>query len=344
MKTSVIFAAWIAFLAAPVQAVEPVTLANVVPPADSNKDEPLAKTFSMARALHFLDSAALSWQKEKTCFSCHSNYAFLYARPAIAGNVQAHAEIRKFAEDLVSDRWVKGKPRWDMEVVTAAAALAFNDAQTTGKLHPLTRTALDRMWTVQRKDGGWKWLNCGWPPMESDDHYGVTLAAIAVGVAPQEYARTEAARKGMEGVRRYLKENPPTMLHQRAMTLWAAGYVPDLMTPEERKACIKDLLAQQRPDGGWAAATLGDWPRGDGTEQDKHTSDGYGTGFVIYVLRRSGVPAADPALKKGVAWLKLNQRESGRWFTRSLFRDNKHYLTHAGTAFAIMALAACEER
>ena len=31
----------------------------------------------------------------------------------------------------------------------------------------------------------------------------------------------------------------------------------------------------------------------------------------------------------------------GRWFTRSLNRDNKHYLSHVGTAFAVMALAEC---
>ena len=31
--------------------------------------------------------------------------------------------------------------------------------------------------------------------------------------------------------------------------------------------------------------------------------------------------------------------ESGRWFTRSLNRDNYHFLTHAGTAFAVMALS-----
>ena len=62
--------------------------------------------------------------------------------------------MREFAEKLVSERWPQEGPRWDAEVIAAAAALAFNDAATTGKLHPLTRTALDRMWTVQQK--GWR--------------------------------------------------------------------------------------------------------------------------------------------------------------------------------------------
>ena len=70
-------------------------------------------------------------------------------------------------------------------------------------------------------------------------------------------------------------------------------------------------------------------------------SDGYGTGFIVYVLRRAGVPADDPQIQKGIAWLKKNQRSSGRWYTRSLNKDNKHYITHAGTAFSLMALEIC---
>jgi hypothetical protein len=43
-----------------------------------------------------------------------------------------------------------------------------------------------------------------------------------------------------------------------------------------------------------------------------------------------------------VEWLKTHQRESGRWFTRSLNQDNMHDITHAGRAMAVMALAACD--
>jgi squalene-hopene/tetraprenyl-beta-curcumene cyclase len=69
-------------------------------------------------------------------------------------------------------------------------------------------------------------------------------------------------------------------------------------------------------------------------------SDGYGTGFVLYVLRRAGAPADDAAIRRGVDWLKTHQRESGRWITRSLRKDGRHFLSHAGTAFAVMALTS----
>jgi squalene-hopene/tetraprenyl-beta-curcumene cyclase len=243
----------------------------------------------------------------------------------------------------VRERWESKGPRWPAEVVATAAALALNDAATTGELHPLTRRALDRMWTIQRDDGSWDWLKCDWPPMESDDHYGVTLAAIAAGAAPGGYAATPAAQAGLAKIRRHLEGNPGPTLHHRAMVLWAASYLDGLLEPAARQRVVDELLALQRPDGGWAAAGLGDWKRSDGKEQDRERSDGYGTGFVVYVLRRAGVPAADPRVRRGADWLKSHQRASGRWFTRSLNQDSKHFLTHAGTAFAVQALAACGE-
>jgi squalene-hopene/tetraprenyl-beta-curcumene cyclase len=86
---------------------------------------------------------------------------------------------------------------------------------------------------------------------------------------------------------------------------------------------------------------LGNWKRQDDSPQDLTSSDGYATGLVIYVLRRSGGAPDDARLARGITWLQTNQRESGRWFTRSLYADNQHYLTHAGTAMAILALTSC---
>lgn len=324
-------------------AAEAVTLENVQDPGENRRDEPLAKEFSLEKAVGFLDSAALQWQKQRQCFTCHTNYAHLYARPSVSADAPAAKEVRKFAEELIQKRWADKGPRWDAEVVATAAALAFNDAATTGKLHPLTRQALDRMWTLQREDGGFTWIKCDWPPMESDDHYGATLVAIAVGNAPEGYAQTAAAVKGMERLKHYLKENPGPTLHHRAMVLWGASKMEGLLSPDEKQKIVEKLRDLQKPDGGWALASIGDWKRADDSPQDTEHSDGYGTGFVVYVLRQSGVPASDLRIQKGIGWLKANQRESGRWFTRSLHKDSKHFITHAGSAFAVMAIAECQE-
>jgi squalene-hopene/tetraprenyl-beta-curcumene cyclase len=116
------------------------------------------------------------------------------------------------------------------------------------------------------------------------------------------------------------------------------------MTPARREQTIKDLRLLQHKDGGWSLGSLGDWQGFDGRKNNPDAaSDGYGTGLVVYVLRQAGAAKTDDAIQRGVKWLKTNQRESGRWFTQSLNTDRSHYISHAGTAFAVMALKACEE-
>ena len=145
----------------------------------------------------------------------------------------------------------------------------------------------------------------------------------------------------MQALRKYLAANPPETLHHEAMLLWASAYHQGLIPAEEKQACIDKLWKLQKDDGGWALVTMGDWKRHDGGPQDYDSSDGYATGFAVFVLRQAGIPATDLRIRRGVKWLKTHQRESGRWFTRSLYKDSTHFLSHAGTAFAVMALAEC---
>jgi len=67
------------------------------------------------------------------------------------------------------------------------------------------------------------------------------------------------------------------------------------------------------------------------------------TAFAIVLLREAGVPADDPQVRKGIGWLKANQRVTGRWWMKSLFRDTVHYSTYISTAVALRALALCGE-
>jgi squalene-hopene/tetraprenyl-beta-curcumene cyclase len=171
------------------------------------------------------------------------------------------------------------------------------------------------------------------------------MAAIGVGVAPDGYAQTPAARAGLERIRRYFRHNPPQNTHHRAMKLLASRRLDAILTAAEEQRITEELSALQKSDGGWGLVTLGkNWKRADGKPQDYSVSDGYGTGFVLYVLRSAGIPAGDRRIRNGITWLKTHQRVSGRWFTRSPEKDSRHYITHSGTAYAILALAACGEK
>lgn len=316
-------------------------------PGKNRSDEPIAKLASLEKAAAYLDHVGAEWTTKNKCGTCHTNVPYLMARPALkAKATKEELAVRKFFEDRVAnwDRGQKGdKPRWDTEVVVTAVTLAFHDAQTTGRLHPLTRQALDRMWSLQLKQGAWNWLKCKWPPMEHDDYFGAVFAAVGVGIAPDGYAKTEKATQGLARLRHYLQKTPAPTLHHQAWLLWASLKLDDLLTRQEQQHTIKQLLAKQRDDGGWSLPSLGDWEGYDGRPNDTQApSDGYATGLVVYILRQAGLGSDHAALKKGADWLRANQRLSGRWFTRSLNTDRAHYITNAGTAFALLALKACE--
>ena len=327
-----------------VSADDLVTLDNVDDPGPITAEESFAAEFSAERAARYLDTAALHWQQANNCVTCHTNMGYMFARPALSSTLKDSGEVRAFFEEHVTTRWKTEAPR-PVQSVAVAAGLTFNDVQTTGKLHPTTRKALDLMWTTQRNDGGWDWPQCGWPPMEVDEHYGVTLAALAVGLAPGDYATSEAAVKGLAKIRTFLENNPPESLHHRAMIAWASVRVTGLMNVEEQRTVINELLSRQLVDGGWSTpGLLSDWQdlkRLDGKPHDTTTSDAYATGFAIVVARSLGQPISDPHLTSGIDWLLNHQRISGKWFTRSAAKDSEHYLSNFGTAFAVLALQSC---
>jgi squalene-hopene/tetraprenyl-beta-curcumene cyclase len=320
-------------------------------PAASKPDEPKAEKLSLDRAGEYLDAATLAWERSNQCASCHTTYPYLLARPML-GDAKAPALLRtrRFFEDRVAGWDVGGKgaglpegTEGVTEVVATAATLAMHDAQSTGKLHPRTRQALDRMWTLQQANGSWTWNQHRLPPQEYDDYYGAVYAALGVGHAPEGYAKADSANEGVDRLKSYLKKNPPPNLHHKAFLLWASLKLEGLMTQAEQKQTVMELLSLQREDGGWNLPSLGDWKRHNGQPNDKQAaSDGYATGLVLYVLRQAGVSATDEPIRRGAAWLTANQRASGRWFTRSVSADRAHYITNAGTAYAVMALKACD--
>ena len=325
---------------------ELVTLANVVDPGQITAYEPFKDVFSAENAARYLDTASLHWQKSRNCAACHVNMGYMFARPALHSVLEDSGEVRGLFEEYVTKRWKESPPRNVQETVVVASGLVFNDLQTTGRLHPITRQALQAMWDFQREDGGWTWRNDGYPPVEYDEHYGVTLAALTTGIAPDRYVETGEARRGLEKIRVFLKNNPPLSLHHRAMIAWASCYVTDLMNEQQRAKTLKELLSLQRSDGGWSTpGLLADWKglrRLDGKPHDVKTSDAYATGFTIIVGRELGLSSDYPQLRRGIDWLLSNQRVSGKWFCRSPAKDSRHYFSNFGSAFAVLALQPCD--
>jgi squalene-hopene/tetraprenyl-beta-curcumene cyclase len=223
-----------------------------------------------------------------------------------------------------------------------AAAIAMDDGEAHAAQDPRTLKRYDDIWSMQSADGSFAWIKAPLPFLEGDAYYVDTLVALGAGYLPARYLETPAAKRGLKKLEGYLTSHPSKDLHGEIMLMRAGLKDPVLMSAESRAAVIQRTLALQKADGGWSLASLGDWPRKDGSANDKSTSDGYGTGYVLYALCKAGVAKSAPAVRKGLSWLESHQRESGRWFTKSLWSDDFHnYVSTIGTAYAVMAIRAC---
>jgi len=328
------------------------------PYAEYSSDDPPGE-FDIERAAQFVDGVAVKWGVKHGCVTCHTNGHYLMVPPKIFKHRPAATEVRTFAEGWIDSWEENGLPRTEI-VVAPAAFLTINNMQMDGRLRPATRNALDEAWKLQSEEGNWKdWLKCEWPPFEQDDHYGVTLLTIAMGMAPESYTNIEPAHTGIRRMLGYLQRHEPEEVHHRAMMLWAGKYYEDLVSADERQRWIDELIELQKASGGWASGDLGRWrQRAPETGGYSHldpelverefprvmvdpNGDGYGTGFVLYALLQAGVPVSHVQMQKGLAWLKSNQQADGKWFTNSLRNesDTSNFLTHTGTTFALMVLA-----
>ena len=306
---------------------------------------------------------------ETFCVSCHTVAPYALARPALRAalaeqapspverkllaNVTKRVRMWKEVEPFYPDE-TRGVPKTaesrGTESILNALILASYDVPT-GSLSPDTRLALDNMWAQQLKTGeakgAWSWLQFHNSPWEGDSqYYGATLAAIAAGTAPGNYGSVPEIQSWMELLREYLvRERDSQNLIDRVILLWASTKVPGLLTREQQKSIIDEALSKQQADGGFSLSSfVGAWKRRDDTPLETR-SDGYATGVVTYVLLQAGVTRDQPQLKRGLAWLMLNQNKTeGRWLAyslnkqRDLSSDVGRFMSDAATAYAVLAL------
>jgi squalene-hopene/tetraprenyl-beta-curcumene cyclase len=349
----------------------------------THPDQPetkIASHWDQKAAASYLDQRAnwwMEWPKsardhETFCISCHTAVPYAISRPSLRKSLAESApsaserrlldnvtkrvrlwkEVEPFYKDADRGAYKSVESR-GTESVLNALILASNSAQT-GQFSSDTRTALDNMWAEQQttgdKKGEWLWLRFANEPWEADDSdfYGATLAAIAVGTAPENYRARLEIQPNLKMLREYLNcASAAQTTINRAVLLWASARLPGLLDPEKQRAIVAELLSKQQPDGGWSLSALsGTWKRHDNTPQEP-ASDGYATGLITLALQQSGTPRDNAQLKQGVAWLTANQSKTdGNWPSYSLNNNAAHhiapttvlFMNDAATAFAVLAL------
>src|SRR3989442_15736021 len=173
-------------------------------------------------------------------------------------NVTKRVRMRKEVEPFYPDETTgvhKTEESRGTESILNALILAGYDV-STGKLSANARLALDNMWAQQLKTGeargAWSWLQFHNSPWEGDSqYYGATLAAIAVGTAPDNYRSAPEIQEGLTWLREYLVQQLASqILIDRVMLLWASAKMSGLLTAAQQKAIMDEALGKQQPDGG----------------------------------------------------------------------------------------------
>jgi len=331
--------------------------------------------FDAKAAAGYLDARAEAWsiwpnaQRDRGtfCISCHTTLPYALARPAlreplgerqpstaeskILGNLLTRAHNWREVEPFYPDQ-TRGVPKTSesraIEAVMNAVVLSRRDARA-GHLSDDTRTALDVMWSLQMKtgpnNGAWTWLNFNYEPWESPNspYFGASLAALAVGSAPDGYAVSPEIQDRLKALRGYFdRQHASVSLLNQLMGLWASGAVRDLLTAAQQKATIDAALALRQADGGWSTSSLGTYQRVDKTPNDTD-SDGFATALVCLALQAAGVD--DPRIASGLDWLRRHQDPAtGRWTASSLNKQRDpesepaKFMSDAATAYAVLAL------
>ena len=326
-------------------------------------------------AEQYLDSRQKDWiawphatASGVACVSCHTGLPYLVARPALRkalgesgptfyeGELVASMRATVFrtdANDLF--RGLKGKivdQVYGAQVVLSALVLAMDDAQR-GRMSPEGEKAFDRMWSLQLHSGAdkgaWQWSDFDLDPWETADaeYYGVALAALATGVAPEGYQARPEIRANLADMKVYLHDGLKTQpLHNRLFLLWASEKLHGLLTESERHAILDEVWRKQEADGGWALASLGPWKkRADAPPSSG--SNSYATAVVALAVQQAGVGSAESRLARGLAWLGIHQDpHTGRWFADSMNHPHEAgsmpalFMSDAATGYATAALLA----
>jgi squalene-hopene/tetraprenyl-beta-curcumene cyclase len=316
--------------------------------------------FSPELARDYLEDGALAWTRANKCVSCHTNGSYMLIRPLLTRYLgRPQDALREFFvltlhQQLTAERSTLQSDIGPAQVVYVAAGLAAWDAYVAHHLSPETEKALGLMLRLQGDKGTWISNDC-WPPFESSAFQLATVGAWALGTAPGwlHSENAEQFRTQIDRLKRYLREErPPQGDYDRTAMLWAASELPDLLDANTKMELMAMVSKHQRPDGGWSIRTFAapeQWGKGNRAEKLRSEpefanppSDGHMTGLAIIALRKAGLASTDPQLQRGISWLLHNQRESGRWWTRSLNTDNWHFVTYSGTLYPLLALALCD--
>jgi ankyrin repeat protein len=303
---------------------------------------PAGRTRSVEKSLALLLTANPGFFKEGGCAGCHHQQLTAVAAGA-ARNRSIHFDQTALAEQMkiIKSEWISQQDLLLQRVDPPAgtAITGFSLFALAAMNHPpdaVTDAMVSNVASQQEVGGNWNGGPIARSPM-GDGPIGVTardILALRTFGFPSRQAefdqRIDRARKWLAAaVPRYNEDRTFQLLGLK----WAGADAGVL------RKLAKQLMAEQRPDGGWS-------------QNEYLSSDAYATGQTLYALNQAaGVSASDKAWQRGIAYLLKTQLADGSWYVKSravkfqpYFQsgfpyDHDQWISSAGAAWASAAIA-----
>ena len=296
-------------------------------------------------SLPLLQRADLSFTKSAGCTSCHNNsmtamtLGLARKRGLRIDEATASAQMRVNVEELESLRdkmhqgylFRVGDNFTDFVLAYQLLGLAAQNYRPDLN----TDAAVMLIQSRQKPNGEWPYPHADMRPPICLDYIAQTALAMralqlyAPKTGKSEYEKS--IRLAASWLARAQSFNNDDRAWRLTGLVWAGA------DPAAIKKATQEVLASQRPDGGWS-----DLP--------SMTSTPYATGRSLVALQLGGLHASDPACQRGIQFLLRTQQGDGSWFTKTralafqpyFEADFPHgydqWMSAAGTSWATMAL------
>lgn len=274
----------------------------------ANKSGPVAEAdlrAASAKAIKLMQHSQVVWYKKQVCTSCHHQLlpeiTLRLARErgvSFDEKIARDTTITAFAYLKDLDSAVQGYDFIDVFF----DGLALATAQVAG-VRPGLATAAYAQFIASRQLPGGNWLTTDVRPPQAHSPFAAT-AVCAQAVRYYLPSRLKDEREARLGrAREWLLKSQPRTTEDKVFQLLGMRWTG--VGEEARQNAARQLLAEQREDGGWSQLPV-------------LASDAYATGEVLFALREGiGLPTSDPAYQRGLRFLVKSQERDGSWRVRS---------------------------
>jgi len=269
---------------------------------------------AVERSLTALQTGMKSFAERAPCVSCHHQGLGVMVLGAAAQHGFAvdravlGSYLKQVGEDgqksgpaihlaLMDKDVAKTIPAVDIGDISIGAGYIFGGLIANGvPTNPGLQEMAQFLTMQQQPDGQWGY-GVNREPMQSSH---VTTTALVAQVL-HTYGVPAQTAEALSRAKHWLLTTPTPTSEDKAARLlgsmWAGA------TAKEREKPVRELLAAQRPDGGWAV------------EPNASGSDAYATGMALYALHLAGgMPTSAPAYQNGTRFLLRTQDEDGSWY------------------------------